>query len=371
MPTNDEFNNARQRAIGEHYLRARDTQYNTAPGQARNVVGVGIGRKLQGGNPAELSVRFYVERKIRPLEAIDERFRIPSMFPGGIPSDVIETRRFMSFDSEVAPGANIGVDYSAPNVSSALGGTLTAIVKVGDIWYALGSNHVMAVNGRVPLLRRILFKPPQKFIDDPDKYIFARVAAWVPLRPEGPGYDPAQPNTVDCALAVIENPQGVTGAFPSKVVDHTDIADPEAGDEVIRVDDQEEVKGTIEQVGARVRIAYGFGTFDFDDMVLIKGCTGPFASPGDSGALVVKNGKPCAMIVGGSQNYAVACKLSNVRDGLKRELTATLPEYHAGEDNFELVLDRLDQHVQAIESSIKERFEKLAADITSKLHLFR
>ena len=75
----------------------------------------------------------YVEKKVVPLQAVDEPS--DSKMLNGIPTDVIETRRFISsFDDVYAPGASIGVEYEdAPNVPLALDGTLSAIVKVGNI----------------------------------------------------------------------------------------------------------------------------------------------------------------------------------------------------------------------------------------------
>ncbi len=204
-----------------------------------------------------------------------------------------------------------------------------------------------------------MFNPPERFVDNPNDYIFARLAAWVPLRPEGPGYDPDQPNEVDCALGLVESADRVTGEFPDRIVDCADIVDPEPGDQVERVDDIDKATGIIEEVDARVRIAYRFGTFDFDGMVLIRGIGGEFANPGDSGALVVKNGRPAAMIVGGSQNYAIACKLSKVRDALTRELPIMLPDHHTKEDGFELVLSRLGNDVHTIQSYFHDLLTKI------------
>ncbi len=240
---------ARKRAIDEHYRRERDKTYKTTPGHARNVIGVAIGPRIsRTPRPPEQCVRFYVEKKIEPPGAVDRPFLIPEEIEG-MPTDVIPAGRFISFDPGAAPGAVIGIDYNAPNVDSALAGTLSAIVRLGGIPFVLGSNHVMAVNGRVPLGTRILFKPPEKFIVDPNDYVFARLTAYVPLRPEGPGYNPNEPNTVDCALAVVEKPDLVTGEFPRRIVDCDNPVEPVAGMTV----ETDDAKGTIEQVGARVR----------------------------------------------------------------------------------------------------------------------
>ena len=338
MP-DDLFSQARAQAIAEHYRRPRDKGYKSTPGHARNVIGVSVGPKIQDGKPKDSCIRFYVEKKIRPLAAVDELFRIPEKLVGDVPTDVIEARRFTSFTDGVGPGTSIGLDYAAPNIDPALAGTLGAIVEVKGVWYALASNHVMAVNGRVPIGKRVIFNPIDKFIVNPNGYIFGRLKVFVPLRPEREGYD--NPNRVDCALAAIENPDRVTGEAPGRIFDSADLVDPKPGESVHRVDESESATGVIEDVNARLRIDYPFGTFDFEDMVLIKGYNGPFANPGDSGALVVNDQrKPTAMIVGGSQNYTIACKLSNVRDELRDELANQL-QLSSKEAGFQLVLDKL------------------------------
>ena len=357
MP-DDKFESARKTAIRHHYLRPRER--GTAANHARNVVGVGVAPKLTKGKPGEQCVRFYVERKSKSPDVIDEAYRIPKTLDGGVLTDVVETRRLVSFDGTAAPGADIGLDYSAPNVASSLTGALGAIVKIGDRWYALGSNHVMAVNGRVPRNTRILFKPPGKFIVDPNEYIFALLYTWVPLVPEGPEYDPKKSddlkaaNRVDCALAIVDKPDRVSGKFPDRTVNYAEIVDPKPNESVVRVGSG--VKGTVEEVSARVRIDYRFGTFDFEDMVLIKSSVegDNFATPGNSGDLVLNsNGMPTAMIVGGSQNYTIACKLSSVRD----ELQKTMPEDRRA--GFDLLVEEMSERVKEASYSLADEFEKI------------
>jgi hypothetical protein len=309
------------------------------------VIGVGIGPRIRNGEPVsdELCVRFYVEKKIRPLEAIDQLYRIPEKLVGDVPTDVVEAGRFVSLGYHGAPGGSIGVDYDAPNIDPGMAGTLGAIVRVGGIYYALGSNHVIAVNGRVPIGQRVMFNPSGKFVVSPSEYIFARLSAYVYLRPEGPDYDSKKPNRVDCALAKVEHPDRVTGEAPDRIFDSSDLQEPKPGDLVGRVDESDKATGVIQEVEARVRIAYPFGTFDFDDMVLIGGYDNrPFANPGDSGALIVnrETKKPTAMVVGGSQNFTVACKLSHVREELGKDLVER-KQVNPEERAFDLVLDKL------------------------------
>jgi hypothetical protein len=360
MPDEKDYAEERQHAIDTHYRRPRDMDYTSPPGHARNVIGVAIGPAMKDGKE-ETCLCFYVEKKVKE---IDEPYRIPSPTIGRLKTDVTEARRFVSFDALGGPGSSIGFDYTAPNVDPVLRGTLGAIFQAGNRWYAVGANHVMAVNGRVPIGKPIMFRPPQKFIVNPNDYIFAVLADYVPLVPEGPDYNGYQPNIVDCAMALVDKPDRVTAQFPRYIVDPMRIIEPHAGMKVGLVDDSNGVSaGEVAQASARVRIDYRFGTFDFEDMVLIRGADGKrFANPGDSGALVLgwdqaqdkATAAPVAMIVGGSQNYTIACKISNVHKKLMEELAKEPPPDHRPENALELFLGTIPDAARKIGSELKE-----------------
>jgi len=346
MPDNKLTNDqkaAKEQAIRDHYyLPAPDGRYRTKAGVAAKVIGIGIGPKLKGGTPTgQTSVRFYVERKIKPLEAIHERFRIKNQC-GGLPTDVIEVGRFASFDYKPAPGSSICLGYQAPNVEPGVPGTFGAVVRMNDKLYALGSNHVMKVNGRVPMGVEILFVQPGEFMDDPARNVMARTSVHVQLIQNS-----EKPNHVDCALAEI-----VTGRVEAELprayeVKSAEILDPEPLMSVARVDESENATGMIEEINVRARIDYRFGTFDFDDLVLIKGNNRRFGRAGDSGALVLgrdKNDKwsPTALVVGGNQNYTLACPLRACLDELEKALAGLSKgkeSFEVAEPKLELVLE--------------------------------
>lgn len=311
MPNENDCLKAKDQAIREHYLRPA----GDPPPPPRKVIGVGIA----GTDPDGLSLRLYVQRGSTPAP-------IPDAYDNA-PTTVIETRRFVSFASstyrvraapgvKAAPGATISLDSQQPNIDPNALGTLGAVVDFGDRRYILGSNHVMAVNGRVADDTRIIYRPPDRFIDDPRKYILAKMKAYVPLVP---GDD--KRNQVDCALAEVgqADRDKVVAEFPRKLVKYPDIVTPLRGMKVGRVDESDNATGVIEDAHLRVRIDYRFGTFDFDDMLLIKGDQGPFAKPGDSGALVfdAATNKATAIVVGGSQEYTIACPLQKCLDQLR------------------------------------------------------
>lgn len=319
MPNETDCLAAKPNAVAGYYLRSRDRAFKTPEDHARNAIGIGVGPRYRNGTKGpdnDPYLRVYVEKKIKPMDK-SAAFFIPDKI-SDVPTDIIETRRFVSFDV-APPGATIGPDYRAPNVDPAIAGTLTAVLNIGNTWYALGANHVMAVNGRVPLGKGILFKPTDKFVNDPGYYVFAHLKAFVRLCPLGTNY-------VDCALAEVDpgDEAKLKDHYADRIINLDAYTDPIRGNKVQANGAAGLTTGTIEDVHGRVRIDYRFGTFDFDDMVLIKGKDDetPFAQPRDSGSLVVDqaSSKPVAIVVGGSQKYTIACRLSRVITDLTNKL---------------------------------------------------
>src|SRR5262245_56760884 len=148
MPTEQELESAKKEASG-----ICESQWRMPEKLARNLVGVEIDLKIREKQSLGYKcVRFYVERKIEPEKSIPQSLQIAKKLVGEkVDTDVIETRRFVSFQSnaaqlKAAPGASIGLDYDAPNVDATRVGKLGAIVEIGGTKYVLGANHVMAVN---------------------------------------------------------------------------------------------------------------------------------------------------------------------------------------------------------------------------------
>ena len=71
--------------------------------------------------------------------------------------------------------------------------------------------------------------------------------------------------------------------------------------------------GVIVDTAADVSVDYSFGTFRFNDQILIGGGKNEFAWDGDSGSIVTDmQGHPLAMVFAEAGQYAVACPLSTV-----------------------------------------------------------
>jgi hypothetical protein len=258
------------------------------------------------------------------MEAINNKSLWADQNIYGVPTDVIETGRIVPF--QAGPGSSIGFDERdlPPNVDPAVSGTLGAVAALGGKYYVLGSNHAMAVNGRATGAR-IVFRPPDRLIDDPGKYIFGRITDHVHLTQAGP-------NTLDCALAEIEDEflGRVRAEFPNHIVTSAAGIDPEVDMPVTKVDESEATMGKIVSVNAQRRFDFSFGSFDFANLVLIEGDeddgNGPFAKPGDSGALVagldpndnqykataiVMGGSRRKLVTGGWKSYTLACSFND------------------------------------------------------------
>src|SRR5437867_1405957 len=144
MPSEQELLSAKEQAEQDYRMSA-----GSAPTPIGRVIGIGIGPKetLDVPDLNSQCVRFFVEKKIRPKEAVHERFRIEPSYRG-IPTDVIETGRLVSF--QAGPGSSLGLapvpdqEELPPNVDPARTATLGAVVKVLGKYYVLGSNHAMA-----------------------------------------------------------------------------------------------------------------------------------------------------------------------------------------------------------------------------------
>jgi hypothetical protein len=87
-------------------------------------------------------------------------------------------------------------------------------------------------------------------------------------------------------------------------------------------------QGKIVDIDADLYVDYSFGTFRFEHQVIIDGATEnpPFATAGDSGAIVVDMAtkRGTAMILAASGRFAVACPLPTVFAELGKRLSTKL-----------------------------------------------
>jgi hypothetical protein len=337
MPTNTsrEFDRA-QRTKEEASKRL------LSPDSPNNVVGVGVGENSDG-----YRLRIYVLEELdrvasklglskRALGEIDLAKLVRDAFPG-IPIDVIPTQRFGRHGNKPKamadinqpeprspqPGSPIRVQTVAPNVNSGAIGTLGAVVELDGSTqrYILGCNHILAANGRVRQDPNAEILWAQRVGEQ--KTIADRVFHFPLNRNTGAG------NDVDCALATIRNQKDVRAIFPAEIGALTSNAPihPTRGMPVVKVGSSTgRTQGTIVDIDADLYVDYSFGTFRFNNQIIIEGENGNFATAGDSGSILVhidekeKKTQAVGMIFAASGQFAVACRLETVLEKLKTVL---------------------------------------------------
>ena len=329
VPTDQELKDAKAKAV-KAWLRANC-----------NVVGIGIGKKVKDGETTETPcIRVYVVAKFdqqdAPLrkEDLSEDEAIPVQVPDSqVETDVIQVARFgrnlfapkTREDQAIEPGSAIRVQTTAPNVDSGFLGTLGGFVTDDNgNSYILRCNHVLAVNGRV-------FKDPRT----KPVVVSAGLAGTQPTiaEPSPNGYIELKrdaPNFADCAVARLVGAAGKPSGFQKSI-------------------EPENVEGLVHKTGAvtgyrvgkivdtavDLYIDYSFGTFLFENQILIDGgqeldgtndAEKAFAAAGDSGSLVFdSNEQATAMIFAASGRYAVACPVDPVLAALGQELNKGKP----------------------------------------------
>jgi hypothetical protein len=124
---------------------------------------------------------------------------------------------------------------------------------------------------------------------------------------------------VDCALARLKDSAPVSPAFAKDTLTlSTGLpVDPVPGMRVKKVGAATGLRaGQIVDIGADLYVDYSFGTFRFDNQIVIDSGSDQidFATLGDSGSLVVDTDsrRATAMIFAASGRFAVACPLAAV-----------------------------------------------------------
>src|SRR2546422_1386905 len=123
-----------------------------------NIVGVGIGKKIKGGQPTGTdAVRVYVNRKF-PKAQIPQPQLVPAAIRG-VPTDVVETGRFRAFTMPPAPtprdrfrpirpGSSIGPPPIGNMVEAGTPRAIGNRVGADDL---LSNNHGLAHEDKRPI----------------------------------------------------------------------------------------------------------------------------------------------------------------------------------------------------------------------------
>ncbi len=290
-----------------------------------SVVGIGIGKKLVKGDPTDSwCVRIYVERK-QELDLLGPASVMPPTIRD-VPTDVIEiggvgrlrpVGRAPNLSKTPGPGASIGFRDDAANVNQAIAGTLGAVVQdLGGKKYILGSNHILAMNGRVPRDTPIVSPALADVFRRAEASPIAKRDDFIELTRD-------KPNHVDCALARLNKGADVSARFQEIGKLPPAPGQPKVGREVAKIGRMTgRTAGTIVDVDADFFVDYSFGTFHFVDQVLIEGKDGKeFAKDGDSGAVVVdvqdRDKQAAAMVFASAGKFTLACPLTEVVNQFK------------------------------------------------------
>jgi hypothetical protein len=284
-----------------------------------NVVGVGIGRKITKGKvSSQRCVRIYVERKMAK-GLIPTEFMLPATFEG-VATDVIEVGRFRALPAKVPiaqrrlrparPGCSVGFQFTGDKAGFVMAGTFGAVVEADGLRHILSNNHVLADENALPLGSPI-FQPGLLDNGNPARDQIARLTRFIPLVP-------GTPNTVDCAIAEVLNPETVRATFLSRV-GRLRSPEPIEAVEGMRVHKTGRTtgytRGSVFDVSADVAVGYELGTVIFQDQILIRGDGGRmFSDSGDSGSVIVDRGsrRAAALLFAGSRTHTVANHLSDV-----------------------------------------------------------
>lgn len=262
-----------------------------------NIVGVGVGNKyMEGVDTREVCVRVYVSRKLEP-GLLAPAYLIPDQFLG-VPTDVVEVghsfapRAKVKLSKTAAPRKGIGPGSSigpapgngASNFNGLVTGTLGAVLKSvlhngqDGPKYILSCNHILSVKGRIHEGDPIVSPGPD---DASDGGQVAKLTSSIPLNRN-------EANLFDCAIAEISDTGTTKLDFPElPVAIGGPAALPKEGLAYKYGKTTGATNGRIVDTAADILVEYSFGTYRFENQVLIDGGKDyPFAADGDSGAVV-------------------------------------------------------------------------------------
>jgi len=295
----------------------------------KNVVGVGVGHKIIGGETTdELSIVTMVEEK-QPVDALQSQDVIPEVYAGR-PTDVIETGRFVALETtgryRPAPG---GVSIGHVDITA---GTLGCVLRnrEGEV-LILSNNHVLANSNAGNIGDPILQPGPYDSGRYPEdsigtlfdfvpisfeetQCVYADTAALAGnavakllgsnkrLRVMGSKQDPFQYNVVDAAVAQPDSINDVSFEI-------LDIGFVEGTREATlgmpvrkhgRTTDYNE--DTIFIIGTTVDVSYGGGNVArFEEQIV----AGPLSAGGDSGSLVLNENHAVGLLFAGSTSHTI------------------------------------------------------------------
>jgi len=289
---------------------AEEEAYEAGPAGADNIVGVGYGRRMKGGQPtAEICLKAYVVEKY-PEDEIQAEALIPEEV-NGVTVDVEAVGEIVALGGNrkaqwrPAPG---GVSIGHVKITAGTLGCFSSSKEPAEPVLILSNNHVLANGNNAGIGDPIVQPAPLDGGRDPRKRI-ATLFDFVPLDFAG------RPNLVDAALAkptnreivklcILESPsqcskQGcvkVTGAAPPVLEERVKKSGRTTATTC----------GVISGVGATANVSYGGGKVaKFVNQIVIT--PAGFSAGGDSGSLIMDmRNRARALLFAGSPSHTIA-----------------------------------------------------------------
>ncbi|WP_238537833.1 S1 family peptidase [Zavarzinella formosa] len=286
--------------------------WSPTPVWRENIVGIGMAEKYSRGEPTgQWGVTFFVNRKF-PLSLIGPEDRLPERVGSGEwPTDVVETGPFQTFaNAEYAQSINRG-DQQGQKVLSPPG-TLGAFVKSRNpddqAAYLLTAGHVVENVG-------ISVWQPPGFATQPNPDIIAWVNNVVYRRIHGVTIDAAtarlEPTATTVIGAGLRHPSGAEDCLSGLVVEKWGAA-------------TQHTTGRIDVPSATFKTDKSSGpvrVYERHVGIGLHNATQVFGLPGDSGAVVLRQGttEAVALVVAGStgrNRVTIATPIKAVLDSL-------------------------------------------------------
>lgn len=288
-----------------------------------NVVGVGVGKKVVGGEETdELCVVVLVRKKV-PEAQLQARERVPSTVDD-VKTDVVETGELEALGTVVENEARARTDRWRPAPGGVsvghlrvTAGTLGTVAYRGTEPFILSNAHVLAASGEARRGDPILQPAALDGGRAPEDTV-ARLTAWVPLHFARHWFlrlflGPAQRNRVDAALARPSRPEDVTDRVLG-LGTLTETAEPTI-DQRVRKSGRTTglTEGRIVLLDATVAVRYGTREAAFEGQIV----TTPMSQGGDSGSVVVDDaGRGVGLLFAGSDRVTLANPLTKALDAL-------------------------------------------------------
>ncbi len=318
LATKEEWSKKLLRPSPPGVLRALNV--GTSPAPESNVVGVGIGERVENGrHTGVLALKFlvrvkYGEDQLTPSDRLPESIN-------GLPTDVEEVGTFRAFQTQdpqdllqpSPPGCSVGFQH--PN-GVAVAGTFGALVKRGARRFILSNNHVLANENELPI-GAPTFQPG--FLDagnPPSTRPIGRLSAFAELR--------ATNNLVDCAISEVSDLTLVTNSI-IRIGVPAGVTQAQTNMPVHKFGRTTRYRvGFVETTMMDVLVNYRLGTLGFRNQIIIRGLNGEaFSDDGDSGALIVERNtsRAVGLLIAGSSSHTIANHISEVFSALNVSLS--------------------------------------------------